>query len=71
MVGMTKFSKTARKLQDMVILNDTSVITLVNAIPSSAEGATSIGAGIREGLKVNFQVNLKYFMQSYFSIDRL
>ena len=52
MVGMTMFSGIATKLQDIVILNDTSVITLINAIPTNVGGGTSIGAGIREGLKV-------------------
>ena len=58
MVGMTKFSTRASKLQDMVILNDASINTLVNAIPTKSEDYTSIGSGIREGLKVCPQVNM-------------
>ena len=53
MVGMTQFSTIGTVLHPLVTLNDTTVNSLVAAIPQIANGGTSIGAGIRTGLEVN------------------
>ena len=53
MVGMTQFSTSGTILHPLVTLSDTTISSLVAAIPKIANGGTSIGAGIRKGLEVN------------------
>lgn len=54
MVGMSQFESVANKLHDLVILDNTTINSLIATIPSVANGGTSIGAGIRQGLEVNY-----------------
>ncbi len=56
MVGLTKFSTTAQKIHDLVTINETNINSLIAAIPSVADGSTSIGAGILKGLEVGYGV---------------
>ena len=57
MVGMTKFETVATKLHDLVLLDDTTINSLIAAIPKVANGGTSIGAGILTGLDVSLHGN--------------
>jgi hypothetical protein len=44
MVGMTKFSTAAQMVHELVYINETTIDSLIAAIPDHTEGSTSIGA---------------------------
>ncbi|XP_077994547.1 calcium-activated chloride channel regulator 1-like [Glandiceps talaboti] len=51
-VAMVTFSSTATILSSLVEISDTSRAELIDLIPTTASGSTSIGAGILKGIEI-------------------